>query len=233
MYNYRLGDMFLNQHAWKAAVSTHKSTWPQSIASQYLFRTGADGDYGVLISIINEYESRMRPPADSLVVHLRVGDVFDKVNGTWSTQDNNWSVQRLWDETLDRYSLKQLIRYIMPRSFYEDQLRRVPSEIKQVVLVAGSHQDYPQFPRSTQYINLVHDFFVSKGYVVSMRLGNPADDDVAYMARAKHFVQSGGSFSRIIARVCERMGGHIYWTNPWVLVRSSKRRRTGAWWGTK
>ena len=100
--------------------------------------------------------------------------------------------------------------YVKTRAFYEEHLPALRAAgVRKATFVAGSHVSMPSFPRSSLYLDTVRDFFYHQGIEVSYRIGGTPDDDIIFMARARHFVQSGGGFSAMAAEMCRRTGGTV------------------------
>ena len=59
---------------------------------------------------------------------------------------------------------------------------------------------------------------------VRLRLGQPPDDDFAFMARAARFVPAGGGFSRLVAALVRRFGGAVLEPPPCDGNATQKRR---------
>merc|ERR1719453_1550000 len=104
----------------------HETRWPHSLAVAYMERTPLPADWPVLEELV---EARQRgavaPPKDSLVVHLRAGDVLDR--SAISLQDHLRQVQPLcwsWDalESDPAYLIPRTTGfvYVQPLSYYEN-----------------------------------------------------------------------------------------------------------------
>ena len=152
-------------------------------------------------------------------VHLRVGDVL---NG-WGTGDTRiadllngspvcapfWKV---WTD--DNHGGMNRMCYVKTLDYYRWVITQLPESVGVIYLVAGSHdQKFDYDARSSEYIRRVRDFFVSKGYWVGMRLGQPPDDDLVFVAKSKYFVQGGGGYSLLLSGVNEAMGGTVLMTD--------------------
>ena len=190
---YRLGDMFLyGDHSdgqYRGWQRQHIDTWPDSLAAQYIrMAPGQASNYDVLIGLIRRFpeDLRLTPPSDAVIIHLRVGDVWEN----------------------SHYNGNSF--YQIPLSYYEQHVRSFPADARLVVLVAGAHNKYDSYVHSSAYIDRVRAFFEERGYQVQLRLGNLPDDDVVFMARASFFVQSGGGFSYLISQINQRMGGRVF-----------------------
>ena len=147
-------------------------------------------------------------------MHLRLGDVFEEGCDVGS-RGTDWSVADLLHGTLKAKKLDVLEIYTLSLAYYARQLDvlepyRARGELSHLVIVGGSHLDlHGGYPRSSEYINGLRDFFVSRGYTVSLRLGHLPDPDLVYMARARFFVQGGGGYSLLISEIVKAMGGLV------------------------
>jgi len=226
---YRLGDMFLRPE-WRGTSQCHPegkseaelrrdchnalyhcAKWPRSLACRYTQATGSTGDYRVLAGLVRAYDASVVPPGDALVVHLRLGDVFEE-DSVWGAQAaaHPWAVDAEMRGELPAWQQAALERYIFSLSHYQKHLRGVPAHVRSAVLVGGAHHQIAAYPRSSAYLNALRDFFVSKGFDVQLRLARAPDEDVVFMGRSRHFMQGGGGFSVVVAGVVKELGGEIH-----------------------
>ena len=56
-------------------------------------------------------------------------------------------------------------------------------------------------------------WFQSKGFSVETKMGRNPDDDVIFMAHAKHFIRGGGGYSGVVAGLVAQLGGTVHWDN--------------------
>lgn len=234
MSQYRIGDMVAvdeYRHApctdfdcpgWRSlpgsaqmpsVAAWHEAAYPNSLAALYLRATGGtrDNDYESLSEIVHDFDTVETPPLDAVVVHVRVGDVLD--DGNYGTLDYDvGTLLHMADEVcvggIPARGDESRHCYVHNLQYYERLLRRLPSTVKRAVLCAGSHNDI-YFGRSSQYLRGLRDFFIAKGFTVDLRFGRPPDDDLAYMGRARYFIQGGGGFSIMIANLVTRLGGLV------------------------
>eukprot|EP00966_Prymnesium_polylepis_P251366 5811783-Prymnesium_polylepis.2 len=216
---YRLGDMFLWFSGFKKwALPLHLKTWPESLVAKYANATQTDRNYEVLANIIRTEPGEATAP-DVAVVHLRIGDIFEdtaQALGFIAALDsvsiqNNWSVPDFFNDQgpfPEWYTF--LSHYSFNRSFYEDHLKTLQGfGVRKVILMAGAHIAYSEYPRSSDYIDLVRDLFFSHGFQVESRFGRSPDDDAIFASRARYFVQSGGGLSAVLANLCRILGGTV------------------------
>lgn len=235
MAGYRLGDM-LAFRSFRYEICTrsecpnvrsarHNITfrdnflalWPHSLASMYMNTTDDEMNFGVLVSLVDAWDSQIAPPSDAVVVHVRTGDVLEYC---WFTVCPALAIETLLN--LEYMVCTGIFAgafgnmttrscYVKNLAYYAAQLSSLPRSVKRVVLVAASHYELRQtgFPRSTEYLRRLSDFFRGRGFIVDMRLGQPPDDDFVYMSRARYFIQSGGGFSILVSNVVLRLNGTV------------------------
>ena len=215
---YRFGDLFAvgqtRLTGWKKdpwGMNYHFETFPDSIAVKYMQSTNDLANYDVLSAIVSEYDQSIRPPRDSVTVHLRVGDVFEERYDGASIL----SVEELfegegevcWEKstwgTVSRYC------YIKNKQYYERQIRKIPVRVKRAIIVAGAHQ-VTDFTRSSEYIRRVQNFLTTRGFKVDLRLGHPPDDDIVFMGRSEYFIMGGGGFSTLLGGLVSKLGGTVF-----------------------
>ena len=187
---YRLADVvngftsrFSDEHMQERLA--YSIAYPYSIAQRYVKIT--TGFYTFeLTAVMQEVEKGMTfaDYNNSLVVHLRLGDVMD-ANDTF---------------------------YIKNEKYYKDAITTLPAEIQNVVLVGSDlhsdqHYKNDEDNPSVRYRDSVKDIFEQKGYEVSYRYNQEPDADMIYMAHAPYFLVGGGSFSHIASMLVEFNGG--------------------------
>merc|ERR550514_382429 len=163
-----------------------------------------------LLEIMNgpDYKEFERAPADSIVLHVRLGDV-----------------------------LHQVKRRLFPDEYYDHMIQAALSKgIKSAVLVTGDHV-FAQWQNMVKEKNAEKQEAVlakeqkaaedvkkemdeavtrlvakwtSAGMKVTTRVNMQSDCDFIYMSSAKLFVQGNGQFSRLIAHVVPEQGGESW-----------------------
>jgi len=215
--NYRLGDLFFKNWDWPANIAFTKFYFPQSIATKYWkAKTHSSEDYDALIKILDspEYADYERPSNDTVVIHFRGYDV------------------------LTLYSI--VGGYTRPDRYYGKMAKNAAAlGLKKAVILTGDHwlsqyaalhgrsaEDDPDtrkaMERTKAQLEMISKEFEKEGISVTMRQNWNADCDLVYMASAKTFVPSGGSFDKMISGVIAKKGG----TN--LLGQSIKDRLTGS-----
>ena len=158
------------------------------------------------MSIIDypEYKNYEKPDDNSIIIHLRVGDVIDKSD--LSVDDYLHKSTKNTETTLTTNN-KHI--YVYNLEYYSNILKKIPSNIKNIVLVYGYHIKLDN-SKSEEYIEKLKQFFESKGYNVKKRTNGDADKDFIYMCNAKHFIPSGGGFSKLIANIVKLKNNNVY-----------------------
>jgi len=197
---YRLGDMILNEWRWKeGGEDYHLENFPDSIASEYMRKSQTQRNYDVLFQIVEQRSIDADiPEDDTLVVHLRTGDVIEEPRHTV-------------DDILTYYTYyndKPWSQYTPPLRYFTQKIEGLDPEINKVVLVTGSHIDIPT-PKSCQYIAAIQKFFEQNGFTVELRIGGDPDQDFIYMCNAKFFIPSKGGYSTLISTIAEMLGSQI------------------------
>ena len=229
LFNYRLGDVIRDAGGGRErrglAAYTHLH-FPHSIASEYLRRMRKNQNWNVLWNIVQERRDKFDlPTPETLVVHLRLGDVFDMHacagNATLDVHD----YLQPGVATLFPLGRKGAMRYVRPLSSF----RAFPLDprLRHAVLVGATQsgnavrQRNPKrsnaVRRSTvlslEYAAAIADHFSERGLVTSLRLNGLPDVDFVYMSHATSFVPSGGRYSAAVARMVRRGAGRVLVAN--------------------
>jgi len=216
--DYRLGDMIAKPYERDLDGGRwyHEENFPNSLATKYMDATEDGGNYAVLADIIRTTHSHTATPPpdqDTVVAHLRIGDVLEE-EWTGTRDFSVWEILHRDDEicvdVLDEENVGNLHRncFVHNLKYYETQLAKLPDNVNHAVLVAGSHKA-ANYMRSSEYIRGVRDFFISKQFTVDLRLGKLPDGDVIFISRSSYFIQGGGGFSILLADVVREMGGQV------------------------
>ena len=227
--NYRLTDVenfvYLGAQNYSMAqvAREYRRKWPSSIATEYLGRV--PHAHGISPSFQNERDNVMCqiarergmmqevgpavPSPDTLVVHLRVGDVTDVEAGGRAA-------------TSGAALFEHGTAYVKARSYYECVVAQLPPTIHNVTILGWSHHlnggltsggelRHKQRPKNTnEYRALVSNWFSQQGFRVSHRWEHTPDEDFIYMTHAQHFIYGGGGFSDLIGKCIHRFGGTTY-----------------------
>jgi hypothetical protein len=240
---YRLGDAFLGRggyellprgHAskiWRNDTSrfenllTYASRFNESLEYDY-HKAVANlpikytfENYDVLYRLVKDRLSKLPsqelPPPNTLVIHLRLGDVVD--HAADSVRDLLLEPKYFFhtDESGNhtepqkgRYSplMEEWNIYVRPLSYYYGHVVQQVGKMKykHVVLMGSTHEngDFSAY-KSCQFTKALQ-LFLSRmlpHVQISLRVGHAPDEDVLFATSADHFLSAGGGFSRIIGRL--------------------------------
>ena len=216
---YRLADMYkdIKQRSMKIGWRLHSKLYPNSLAVEYMehlpdeVRTRQSRDatntsikfpnsnFTLLLELVKErakLHPELMPSDETIVVHLRTGDVVDRE---------------------ELYTLEELLgnytRYNRPLSYYDEMLYNISSlniNKSEVLLVTAWHK-IMDHTRSVMYINEIIKHIQYKfGFNVSLRINQNPDQDFILMCHSKYFIKCGGGFSRLISRMVTALGGTVF-----------------------
>ncbi|KAL3903278.1 MAG: hypothetical protein SGILL_010504 [Bacillariaceae sp.] len=162
------------------------------------------------------------PDPESVIIHMRLGDVIElgwKLDG--SREQNSASyflvhggvsdhpIYRGVLEQLKTNATAHLQKSIFSVQDYLDALHI--ANANKAVIVGGSHKQ-KQYKKSKPYAYCLAKGLAFAGIKVELRLDQKVthpDSDFYYMSHAKKFVLSSGGFSSVISRMVVHMGGEV------------------------
>lgn len=164
----------------------------------------------VVASRIQRTPLGKRTPPSTLVVHLRLGDVVDgavdpvrdllfepKFYFRRCQNETKRFCEKPWLLSYNLPSPKDWNRYVMPLSYFSS--RPDIDKYKSVVIIGSAHQaDYKREAiKSCQYTSALVQYFKRRmpHATISLRLGQPPDDDILFAGLAAGYIRSGGGFS--------------------------------------
>ena len=213
---YRLADLFYGELSSAKDRDLYLSNWPDSLASKYMQARRRTGDLQALLGVIKAARIVPAPPRSSCVVHLRVGDVIERPGSflSWlGIKGNSLDVRRYFTTG----EPTALWKYVKHRGFYSSRVQELRRRnVTRIVLMAAAHNPIEicgtdarvngcTMARSSTYVDLVREYFVSEGFAVDYRLGHPSDEDVRYVTQATCFIAGGGGFGRLLASIAHGM----------------------------
>ena len=162
---YRLADMVRGLFDGR---EFHYVNYPNSIATEYMkikdkFPKRQKSlhfskiDFKSLISIIKskKYKNFEKPDSNTIIVHLRVGDVID---GTKLTADD--FLHKSPTET----KYKNGRNYVYNLDYYRHIITELPTSLKNIIFVYGFHApNFKNYKKSEEYVAKLKTFFKSKG----------------------------------------------------------------------
>tara|TARA_Y100000741_G_C18121993_1_gene505448 strand:+ start:23 stop:763 length:741 start_codon:yes stop_codon:yes gene_type:complete len=208
-YGYRVGDMFLKSF-WRkegyggkdydtgddlTGEEYHLKYFPDSIASEYMLKSRRSNNYTIMSEIIKaRSNSKNKPQKNTLIIHLRVGDVID--DSEWNSENVTTLLTYGSDYVLSLNSVRKALNCARRKS------------INNVKLVYGFHTK-GKFNKSKLYLACLYTYCKENGFKVELLTQPSADDALIYMSNATLFAQSGGGFSYMISRLVKRNGGKV------------------------
>ena len=196
---YRIGDMIKDSDSQRdkyKGKEWHIRTYPKSIVTDYFSMTSDIENVEVLVSIVKK-KSEQLSAIQGCALHLRVGDVME---------GSDYSVSEFLVQPRLTYPNKLWSQYVTCWRMIENCLNHHVQSRSITIFAGAHHPPMSDFPKSCQYINTIQYLLEQKGYKVSRRLGEDADEDFVLMATAPYFIQSGGGYSRLITSVRKRLG---------------------------
>lgn len=193
----------------KGSGCYQKPSRNDTFASLYHFRACKanqhviDGNLTIVDQILKEAETRdpsfARPPPDTLVMHLRLGDVIE--NSKSNVADMLARGGDPWHTDTYKSAIKSIDEYL---SDIES------SGLSKIVVRGGSH-DPNHYQKSRVYAGCLTRAIQNAGYTsISIKLeGSDPDHDFYYIGWAKHLSVSSGGFSRLMGTMAKRHGGRM------------------------
>jgi len=197
-FPYKLGDFITRHEMRMMLIGSYKYYYKDSIAVEYYNNTNRINNFLILKEIVNKRGKKIELPGDdTLVVHLRTGDVIDLSKNSVEDFLTNYVI------------FKQTgINYVKPLIYYNESLKKIP-KLKKVIIVTGSHKILND-TKSKKYIEEIGSFFSKKGMIVKYRIKEDPDEDFVFMCHSKYFIKSGGNFSDITANIVKLKNGLVY-----------------------
>ena len=162
-------------------------------------------DLNIVDQVLEDFHHRdgfIKPDATDIVIHLRLGDVVDRVN---KGVDSFLTKGAIADHPRSRIARMKSLLSVYD---YLDVLDAHPDA--NVKIVGGTHKPI-FFSKGRVYANcLQRGLAKATGRNVELFLdGGDADKDFYYMSYAKKLMISTGGFSRMIGRMARKHGGEV------------------------
>lgn len=187
-YPYRLADAILAKWKPESDKAYHIKHYPNSLVAQYFTKTPNFKQLDVLAKVLKENKHRVQHKDEKVVIHIRVGDVF---NPPYMTK----TVQHYLDKAIMFYDNPHPpVLYIQPSSYFLKELAKFPC--KQVEFVFGSHKQV-NMKNSMEYLDKLTHILEKEGYTCTRRHTKDADLDFLYLCFAPYLIPSGGGFSQL------------------------------------
>jgi len=147
------------------------------------------------------------PETNSLVIHLRLGDMVDMSHADVQTMllsgaNPGAGAARKWPNSI--------------KSVHELLADSAMANVTTVHIVGGGcwrtmWHTRSDCIKSSGYARCVGRAFEHQGYNTTLSIdGENADQDFYFMAHAKHFIETSGGFSKIVAQLVTKQGGTVY-----------------------
>lgn len=152
------------------------------------------------------------PDPDAVVIHLRLGDVIEKVE--------NVSVVDMLYKGASPAHHKNFRNSIKPISEYLDNLQT--NNLTKVSIRGGSHKA-ELYRKSTVYGHCLKTAIKYAGYDLmqyEIDSGNP-DYDFYYMSHAKAYISTVGGYSRLIGNMVKHFGGQVIGRTFWMIITTT------------
>ena len=193
---YRLSDAIQGNYQPTRTKQNHIQWYPDSLVTQYFRKTNTFGDVDVLAEVVRENlvsETFQRASADTVVVHLRLGDVLDECA---------YSVDDHLEKDLPYSKMPKSKSWVKPKTYFDEALQKFP-RVRKVVLVYGSHLPNLKLTKSKEYVRKLTEHLKAKGYSVSVHNSSnvDADDDFMFLATAPNLVITGGGYSALAQKI--------------------------------
>jgi len=172
-----------------------------SIADEYYRKTDKTGNYEILKKIVDRRSKEIeKPPDNSLIIHLRIGDVID------------WEYSGPIDDLLN--GLDGDFGYLKSYDYFKEKILFLnENNIKKIIIVGGYHTE-EDHSRSEEYTEKIKRYLESNDFEVKLKINEgTADEDFLYMCNSKYFLKTDGGYSRTINRIVEMKGGIILENN--------------------
>lgn len=183
---YRLGDVL--QYWPDENTKYHLTSFPGSIAAEYMQRTQKKDDMETIIQIVNE-KSNNNITTPDLVIHIRIGDVMCDI---------------LWRHGRECYSAYGNTEW------WDDVIDIIKKEnIKSIGIIAGAH--YKKcIGISARYL-LNRKKFLEKilNIPVMFYLGKNPDEDLIFGSKTKYYISTGGGYGKLIGDLVKNNGGKL------------------------
>ena len=187
-FAYRLSDIvngYMRRHSGSNFTERICIRWPDTLGCACLRQKKCSTSF--ICAAAARVVPSDHPPRDSLVVHLRLGDVLD------------WPYYRYHK----RCNAHRGCQYVLPLRTYETF--RIPN-VSSAVLLGDPHYRFREEfgnGRSIAYRDNVSAILRKRGLRVHVRPPGFPDDDLMYAMNARYLLLGKGGFARLM-RACSR-----------------------------
>lgn len=195
-YAYRLGDAIRGCYQPFYTRKYHKTYYPFSLVGKYFSRTNRFKQWHILADVVRNNFELIRhklPKNDTVVIHLRLGDVIEY---------SKHSPQEHLNKALRSNDVKTV--YVKPLSYFLKELAKYDE--KNVVFVYGSHFKNLDMTQSIKYVQLLSQKLSDIGYKCNVYdSDNDPDMDFLYLCFAPNLITTGGGYSKLANIIHEKL----------------------------
>lgn len=206
---YRFGDLIFKDGGgrWESdrEVVKNNEEFKDTILCEYLTQVSNDSepDCELLKKIVQEHTLKNKyeiPVENELVIHLRLGDIFQK-------------------SKYEKLRVKRLKKSV-DRLFENDNvLNSNPDALGKITVVTALHYGANEtngkhffnklsYNQNLSFLKNVEERINERGFELNLVSNESTDLDLCYMANSKYFVKGCSNFSHIIEK-CMKKGVHI------------------------
>ena len=99
--------------------------------------------------------------------------------------------------------------YVKPLSYFPEKLESVAPDIRDIVLISGSHKSTKHPEKSQEHLVHLRNCLQDKNYNVTIRWNKSADEDFVVLSKSKYLIVTGGGFSYLASKVAEKKGAIV------------------------
>ena len=184
---YRLGDVL--QQWPNEKVKYHLTSFPGSIAAEYMQSTQKKNDMETLSRIVNEKSTNNTIITPDLVIHIRIGDIMCNI---------------LWRHGRECYTAYGNTQW------WNNLIDIIKKEnIKSIGIIAGAH--YKEcLGVSARYLLNRKKFLEKKLNIpVTFYLGKNPDEDLIFGSKTRYYISTGGGYGKLIGDLVNNNGGKV------------------------
>ena len=209
--DYRIGDGIAFQYGAPGC-----ERYPKSIVCDYTRETKEPNDISSLIHVLGKYSEQL---GDGLAaLHVRLGDgLCAQIDPT--CREDMKTIPDCWNDDGDCWSDPSSVtkQYAYSRLWYESVVFDLKMTNVSALVIVGDKYHWTRTPDPRKgdysvddsYLSKLSSFFVSHGFEVCVKEGEPPDTDFALLCSARVFVQGGGGYSALVAEVVRQRGGVV------------------------
>jgi hypothetical protein len=207
--NYRMGDLFYQFLCFTCNAQYTQWYFPKSIGAEYWKAHKHPQDYDAMKQVIlsDEYKSYERPDKKTLVLHVRGFDVMT-VHKTEKQYRKGDSYYQKVAKVAAKEGFDKVV--IVTGDHWLSQVNNLQNGGKNGTLDKTAQVKFAEALQATSYrVQTIAKIFSDENLYVTKRQNWNADCDFIFMANAKGFVPSGGTFDHLVTEMVKRLDGKI------------------------